>query len=270
MTVASPTTLPSALLCSMRLCSILSDSQHSTHLSAVQACLDAVAVAASTAEARTHEGVLDTVLEDIFSLLLRMRGTLRDSSELEDAPRAVLSLMLQSGDAIRGGMQIGAREGHVGVRVEGLLLGAVLSLGGPSSNPRGSSASEGGSEGCAYRYSSLLRLSLYLSTVPETVLQTLVPALFRRGTAWPKVILKAFSHLYSSRRIALDPRMPYSAAAATATAAPPLSATPSKSSLVRIVLEVRQLHIAKIETGRTDICYIRIAHSDQMNGMPIF
>ena len=207
-----------------------------------------------------------------------MRVSIHDSSEIEDTPRAVLSLLFPSGgDSSDGragsGSQSGSQSvsqsgfggGDAKVGLEGLILGAVLSLGGPSSSPRSSSAREGGSEGCTYRYSSLLRLSLYLSTVPEPYLLTLIPALLRRGREWPKVVLKAFSHLYSSRRIALDPRTQYGpsagsgdgtaagtsantdagAGAATATgsassAATMLPVTHGKSSLVAIVLEVRQ------------------------------
>ena len=193
-----------------------------------------------------------------------MRVSIHDSSEIEDTPRAVLSLLFPSGgDSSDGragsGSQSGSQSvsqsgfggGDAKVGLEGLILGAVLSLGGPSSSPRYSSAREGGSEGCTYRYSSLLRLSLYLSTVPEPYLLTLIPALLRRGREWPKVVLKAFSHLYSSRRIALDPRTPYGPSAGTgvgtgtgagsaSSAATMLPVTHGKSSLVAIVLEVRQ------------------------------
>ena len=199
-----------------------------------------------------------------------MRVSIHDSSEIEDTPRAVLSLLFPSGgdssdDRAGSGSQSWFEGGDAKVGLEGLILGAVLSLGGPNSSPRSSSAREGGSEGCTYRYSSLLRLSLYLSTVPEPYLLTLIPALLRRGREWPKVVLKAFSHLYSSRRIALDPRTQYGpsagsgdgtaagtsantdagAGAATATgsassAATMLPVTHGKSSLVAIVLEVRQ------------------------------
>lgn len=240
-----------------------------TQLSTVQACLDSIAAAASTAGARTQEGAsLDRAIEDTFTLLLRMRASIHDSSEIEDTPRAMLSLLFPSGgDSSDGragsGSQSGSQSwfggGDAKVGLEGLILGAVLSLGGPSSSPRSSSAREGGSEGCTYRYSSLLRLSLYLSTVPEPYLLTLIPALLRRGREWPKVVLKAFSHLYSSRRIALDPRTQYGPSAATAagtsantdtdtgagagsasSAATMLPVTHGKSSLVAIVLEVRQ------------------------------
>ena len=235
-----------------------------TQLSTVQACLDSIAAAASTAGARTQEGAsLDRAIEDTFTLLLRMRTSIHDSSELEDTPRAVLSLLFPSGgDSSDGragsGSQSWFEGGDAKVGLEGLILGAVLSLGGPNSSPRSSSAREGGSEGCTYRYSSLLRLSLYLSTVPEPYLLTLIPALLRRGREWPKVVLKAFSHLYSSRRIALDPRTPYGPSAGTAaatsantdtdtgagagsasSAATMLPVTHGKSSLVAIVLEVR-------------------------------
>jgi hypothetical protein len=206
-------------------------------------------VAASAVSARTQEGLSQySPIEGTLSQLIRMRPSMHDSSELEDAPRAMLSLIFRSrGDSSDG--RAGS-EGGVEVRLKGLILGAVLSLGGPSSSLGAGtgSAREGGSEGCTYRYSSLLRLSLYLSTVPESLLQTLIPALLRRGREWPKVILKAFSHLYSSRRIALDPRT-----SGSASNGPALPVTTGKSSLVRIVLEVRQLLLCRIKKrGRHD------------------
>jgi hypothetical protein len=252
-----PATLPhckNSTLCAVLLCSILSLSALfccsalntvTPHLLTAQACLDSVAVAASAAGPLTLGGLPPySPIEGIFSELLRLRPFMHDSSEVEDTPRAMLSQVFQSrGDTSDGRV---LSEG-VEVGLEGLILGAVLSLGGPSSSPGAGSTKEGGSEGCTYRYSSLLRLSLYLSTMPESLLQTLIPALLRRDREWPKVVLKAFSHLYSTRRIALDPRTTYGPAGAGAgsgsgsSATPPLPVAAGKLTLVRTVLEVRQL-----------------------------
>ena len=136
-----------------------------------------------------------------------MRTQLVDGSEVEDAPRAVLSHLLRlsslKGESVAGSdsgsgsdrIVAGRGRGSGGLVIdeETLALGAALSLGVPSLSKKGGEVVEG----WTCRYSSLLRLSLYLSCVPEDRLLSLLSSLMRRGDQWPKILLKSFSHLHT-------------------------------------------------------------------------
>ena len=138
-----------------------------------------------------------------------LRTQLVDGSEVEDAPRAVLSHLLPLSSLKREsavgsgcGSDTGSDSGRIVsgrdscgllINEDTLVLGAVLSLGVPSLSKKGGEVVEG----WTCRYSSLLRLSLYLSCVPEDRLLSLLSSLMRKGEQWPKILLKSFSHLHT-------------------------------------------------------------------------
>lgn len=178
----------------------------------------------------------------VFSIV--SEGVMTNSDrETEDVPRAVLSL-LQDRNAgagtvgVAGGRESGQGEGgaqgvNKGEReapldleldLKNLILGAVISLGGENAPSRGS-------EGCTYKYSSLLRLSLFLSAVPAHQLKALVTALLRINEEWPKTVLKAFSHHLSSSRATQD-------VTASASVTSSISFSAPEPLAVQIVLEV--------------------------------
>lgn len=154
-------------------------------------------------------------------------------SEIEDVPRAVLSVLQNkhTTGALRreserggvGGDQIFEKERETVMNLDltNLIKGAVISVGGESPQSTGSDIS-------AYKYSSLLRLALYLSAVPAEQLEILLPRLLKISEEWPKIILKAFSHLLSSSR-------------ATQDVSTSISFCSPDPELVQIVLQVRKV-----------------------------
>ena len=161
-----------------------------------QMCCDAVEVALSRSssilDAADSARSVNSAVRNVFSALTTTFATTSGNRGIGDVPRALISLLQRHGASALG-------EGGRVFRFdnENLQRGAVLSLGLGRINL--SERERTGSEGCAYSYSSLLRLSLFLTSISEKELRSLLPSLLHLNEQWPKIILKAFSHRYSSR-----------------------------------------------------------------------
>ena len=158
----------------------------------LQFCLDAVSAAVSVSDA---EGA--ATVHRLFSILMDVRTQLADSTAVEDAPKAILSHLLR----MRRPKEFSIAESDrnridlddLVIDEDTLVLGAALSLGVSSQSRKGGEIEQG----WTCRYSSLLRLSLYLSSVPKSLLLPLLGTLMRRGDKWPNILLKSFSHLHT-------------------------------------------------------------------------
>lgn len=186
---------------------------------------------------------VNNAVRTIFSALLDGAGAGAGSvpfanSEIGDVPREILSL-LQNGDTARtlrieseregrgvAGDKIAEKEAVLSLDFNNLIIGSIISVGRESQQSNGSDI-------CAFKYSSLLRLALFLSAVPAGQLEILLPRLLRISEEWPKIILKAFSHLLSSSRATQD--------FSTSISAP-------DPALVQIVVQVRSLPPIPIAT----------------------
>jgi hypothetical protein len=107
--------------------------------------------------------------------------------EVGDAPAAILSLAR----AIRGRVE-GNRSGVLSVSQDMLLLGGLISLGVSGNGGESERKTD-------FRYSSTLRLSIYLDSLPPSQLQSLLPVFMGMGEGWPKTTLRAFNHLQSTK-----------------------------------------------------------------------